>query len=81
MRENEYLQSLHFNSLRMGNGTVVNMSLPIVLAIDDETKENIGSAKDVGLVGPDGDLLAILRRLVNPFLFYLFVVAFKKMNL
>ncbi|KAL9358107.1 hypothetical protein Peur_051360 [Populus x canadensis] len=61
MRENEYLQSLHFNSLRMENGTVVNMSLPIVLAIDDETKENIGSAKDVGLVGPDGDLLAILR--------------------
>ncbi|KAJ6931502.1 ATP sulfurylase 2-like [Populus alba x Populus x berolinensis] len=61
MRENEYLQSLHFNSLRMGNGTVVNMSLPIVLAIDDETKENIGSSKDVGLVGPDGDLLAILR--------------------
>lgn len=61
MRENVYLQSLHFNSLRMGNGTVVNMSLPIVLAIDDETKENIGSAKDVGLVGPAGDLLAILR--------------------
>ncbi|KAB5557663.1 hypothetical protein DKX38_008572 [Salix brachista] len=62
MRENEYLQSLHFNSLRMQNGTVVNMSLPIVLAIDDETKKNIGSSKDVGLVGPDGDLLAILRR-------------------
>ncbi|KAJ6708756.1 ENDOGLUCANASE [Salix koriyanagi] len=61
MRENEYLQSLHFNSLRMENGTVVNMSLPIVLAIDDETKERIGSSKDVGLVGPEGDLLAILR--------------------
>ncbi|KAF9683125.1 hypothetical protein SADUNF_Sadunf05G0179600 [Salix dunnii] len=61
MRENEYLQSLHFNSLRMENGTVVNMSLPVVLAIDDETKKNIGSSKDVGLVGPDGDLLAILR--------------------
>ncbi|KAH8515170.1 hypothetical protein Peur_046708 [Populus x canadensis] len=61
MRENEYLQSLHFNSLRMENGTVVNMSLPIVLAIDDETKESIGSSKDVGLVGPEGDLLAILR--------------------
>ena len=76
MRENEYLQSLHFNSLRMENGTVVNMSLPIVLAIDDETKKNIGSSKDVGLVGPDGDLLAILRRFVNPFLFYLFVVVF-----
>jgi 3'-phosphoadenosine 5'-phosphosulfate synthase len=38
------------------------MSLPIVLAIDDETKESIGSSKDVGLVGPEGDLLAILRR-------------------
>ena len=76
MRENEYLQSLHFNSLRMENGTVVNMSLPIVLAIDDETKKNIGSSKDVGLVGPDGDLLAILRRFVNPFLFYLFVAVF-----
>ncbi|KAF9686739.1 hypothetical protein SADUNF_Sadunf02G0020700 [Salix dunnii] len=62
MRENEYLQSLHFNSLRMENGPVVNMSLPIVLAIDDETKESIGSSKDVGLVGPEGDLLAILRR-------------------
>jgi 3'-phosphoadenosine 5'-phosphosulfate synthase len=62
MRENEYLQSLHFNSLRMENRTVVNMSLPIVLAIDDETKESIGSSKDVGLVGPEGDLLAILRR-------------------
>ncbi|XP_061970107.1 ATP sulfurylase 2-like [Populus nigra] len=61
MRENEYLQSLHFNSLRMENGTVVNMSLPIVLAIDDETKESIGSSKDVGLVGLEGDLLAILR--------------------
>ena len=62
MRESEYLQSLHFNSLRMENGTVVNMSLPIVLAIDDETKKSIESSKDVGLVGPEGDLLAILRR-------------------
>uniref|UniRef100_A0A6M2EXP0 sulfate adenylyltransferase n=1 Tax=Populus davidiana TaxID=266767 RepID=A0A6M2EXP0_9ROSI len=61
MRENQYLQSLHFNSLRMENGTVVNMSLPIVLAIDDETKKSIGSSKDVGLVGPEGDVLAILR--------------------
>ncbi|KAB1203677.1 ATP sulfurylase 2 [Morella rubra] len=42
MRENEYLQSLHFNSLRTKDGSVVNMSLPIVLAIDDETKEQIG---------------------------------------
>lgn len=63
MRENEYLQSLHFNSLRMADGSVVNMSLPIVLAIDDETKDRIGSSKNVVLVAPDGDLIGILRRL------------------
>ncbi|KAL5557907.1 hypothetical protein UlMin_034118 [Ulmus minor] len=61
MREDEYLHSLHFNSLRLKNGSVVNMSLPIVLAIDDETKERIGSSTNVGLVGPNGDLVAILR--------------------
>lgn len=64
MRENEYLQSLHFNSLRTKDGSVVNMSLPIVLAIDDETREQIGSSPNVGLVGPNGDLVGILRRLV-----------------
>ncbi|KAK6939359.1 ATP-sulfurylase PUA-like domain [Dillenia turbinata] len=61
MREDEYLQSLHFNSIRMKDGSVVNMSLPIVLAVDDEAKERIGNFKDVGLVGPDGDVIAILR--------------------
>lgn len=64
MRENEYLQSLHFNCLRMEDGSVVNMSLPIVLAIDDETKERIESSPNVGLVGPNGDLVGILRRSV-----------------
>ncbi|XVE94585.1 hypothetical protein REPUB_Repub02eG0021300 [Reevesia pubescens] len=61
MREDVYLQSLHFNSFRLKDGSIVNMSLPIVLAIDDETKEGIGSSSNVGLVGPDGDLIAILR--------------------
>lgn len=65
MREDQYLQSLHFNSLRTKDGSVVNMSLPIVLAIDDETKERIGSSTNVGLVGPDGDLIGILRRSVS----------------
>lgn len=64
MREDQYLQGLHFNSLRMKDGSVVNMSLPIVLAIDDDTKGRIGSSSHVGLVGPDGDYVAILRRLV-----------------
>ncbi|XP_030527056.2 ATP sulfurylase 2 [Rhodamnia argentea] len=61
MREEQYLQTLHFNCLRMGDGSVVNMSLPIVLAIDDGTKDAIRSSQNVGLVGPDGDLLAVLR--------------------
>lgn len=62
MREDEYLQSLHFNSLRMKDGSIVNMSLPIVLAIDDEDKEKIGASSDVALVGPNDDLVGILRR-------------------
>ncbi|CAN0872145.1 ATP sulfurylase 2 [Linum grandiflorum] len=62
MREDEYLQCLHFNSLKIEDDYVVNMSLPIVLAIDDVTKESIGLAKDVALVGPHGnDPIAILR--------------------
>lgn len=64
MRENEYLQSLHFNSLRMEDGSVVNMSLPIVLAINDDAKQTVGSSPDVALLGPNQDLVAILRRLV-----------------
>nr|QAA78879.1 ATP:sulfate adenylyltransferase [Dioscorea esculenta] len=63
MREDQYLQSLHFNSLRMEDGSLVNMSLPIVLAIGDEDKERVGGARDVALVGPKGDLVAILRRI------------------
>ncbi|KAH7867571.1 hypothetical protein Vadar_004596 [Vaccinium darrowii] len=61
MREDEYLQSLHFNFFRMGDGSIVNMSLPIVLAIEDEDKERIGGSPDVALVGPGGDLVGILR--------------------
>lgn len=61
MREDEYLQSLHFNCIRMKDGGLVNMSLPIVLAIDDDARERIGESNDVSLIGPDGDLISILR--------------------
>ncbi|XP_043713594.1 ATP sulfurylase 2-like isoform X1 [Telopea speciosissima] len=61
MREDEYLLSLHFNCLRLSDGSVVNMSLPIVLAIEDEDKKAIGASPNVGLVGPNGDLVGILR--------------------
>lgn len=63
MREEEYLQSLHFNCIRLpGGGGLVNMSLPIVLAIGDADKDQIGDKPDVALEGPDGGVVAILRR-------------------
>ncbi|KAK1387869.1 Sulfate adenylyltransferase [Heracleum sosnowskyi] len=61
MRESEFLQTLHFNSLRMSDGSFVNMSLPIVLAIDDSQKSLIGGSSSVGLVDKDGKLIAILK--------------------
>lgn len=73
MREVEYLQSLHFRSLRLADGSVVNMSLPIVLAIGDEEKEAIGKAPDVALTSRGGDFVAILRRfVVASFLIYVY---------
>ncbi|KAL3693053.1 hypothetical protein R1sor_006704 [Riccia sorocarpa] len=63
MRESEYLQSLHFNALRALEGSLVNMSIPIVLAIDDVQKESIGKGKAISLVGPAGNTVAILRNI------------------
>ncbi|KAI3469632.1 hypothetical protein Pfo_026295 [Paulownia fortunei] len=60
MRESEFLQTLHFNSLRLENGSVVNMSVPIVLAIDDAQKNRVGSFTSVALVDEKDDLVAIL---------------------
>ncbi|KAK4773221.1 hypothetical protein SAY87_028240 [Trapa incisa] len=61
MRESEFLQTLHFNSLRLDDGSVVNMSVPIVLAIDDSQKHKIGESKKVALIGSDGKPVALLR--------------------
>ncbi|GKU89496.1 hypothetical protein SLEP1_g3625 [Rubroshorea leprosula] len=61
MREFEFLQTLHFNSLRLGDGSVVNMSVPIVLAIDDSQKHNIRVSTRVALVDSDDNPIAILR--------------------
>lgn len=61
MRESEFLQTLHFNSLRVdGGGGVVNMSVPIVLAIDDLQKGRIGEADEVALVDSRGVTVAVL---------------------
>lgn len=63
MRQPQYLQCLHFNFLRLHDGSIVNMSVPIVLAIHDHQKEAIGSSQAVALVGPSGDVVAILRNI------------------
>lgn len=61
MRESEFLQTLHFNSLRLHDGLVVNMSVPIVLAIDDEQKHWIGESTKVALFDSQGKPVAILK--------------------
>ncbi|KAJ3673311.1 hypothetical protein LUZ60_006685 [Juncus effusus] len=61
MREAEFLQTLHFNSLRLEDGSAVNMSVPIVLAVDDDTKKSIGASSRVSLVHPSTNkIVAIL---------------------
>ncbi|KAI5062448.1 hypothetical protein GOP47_0022987 [Adiantum capillus-veneris] len=64
MRETEYVQALHFNSLRVADGSVVNMSVPIVLAIDDFQKEAILSSSSIALRAPcTAEIIAILRNI------------------
>ncbi|KAH7522242.1 hypothetical protein FEM48_Zijuj07G0117500 [Ziziphus jujuba var. spinosa] len=63
MRESEFLQTLHFNSLRLDDGSFVNMSVPIVLAIDDSQKRRIGESTKVALVDSDNTVVAILKEL------------------
>lgn len=70
MRESEFLQTLHFNSLRLGDGSLVNMSVPIVLAIDDSQKRRIGESTRVALVDSDDNLVAILNEYVVSLLFF-----------
>ncbi|KAK4733055.1 hypothetical protein R3W88_007316 [Solanum pinnatisectum] len=60
MREDEFLQTLHFNSIRLEDGSVVNMSVPIVLAIDDSQKNLIGGSSSVALVDDENNPIAIL---------------------
>uniref|UniRef100_A0A0D6QTY0 sulfate adenylyltransferase n=1 Tax=Araucaria cunninghamii TaxID=56994 RepID=A0A0D6QTY0_ARACU len=63
MRQTQFLQTLHFNFLRLQDGSIVNMSVPIVLAIDDRQKHAIGLSKDVALLDQNGKLVAILRNI------------------
>ncbi|XP_057771519.1 ATP sulfurylase 1, chloroplastic-like [Salvia miltiorrhiza] len=61
MRESEFLQTLHYNSLRLENGSRVNMSVPIVLPVDDAQRNRVGSSTRVALVDHAGDLVATLN--------------------
>ncbi|XP_051127749.1 ATP sulfurylase 1, chloroplastic-like [Andrographis paniculata] len=61
MRESEFLQTLHFNSIRLDDGSRVNMSVPIVLAVDDADKDRIGSSSGVALVDEEDELVAVLN--------------------
>ncbi|KAF5452755.1 hypothetical protein F2P56_027722 [Juglans regia] len=61
MRESEFLQTLHFNALRLEDGSVVNMSVPIVLAIDDSQKHRIGESTQVALFDSENNPVAILK--------------------
>jgi 3'-phosphoadenosine 5'-phosphosulfate synthase len=63
MRESEFLQTLHFGCLRLADGSVVNMSLPIVLAIDDSQKDRIGGSGSVALVDSNDNPVAILNNI------------------
>ncbi|MFQ6623111.1 hypothetical protein Gotur_001774 [Gossypium turneri] len=59
-RETEFLQTLHLNSLRLSDGSFVNMSVPIALAIHDSQKASIGESDIVALFDSDDKLIAIL---------------------
>ena len=61
MREDEYLQALHFNCLRLEDGTLTNMSIPIVLAVDDADVARLEGAEAITLCLADGQDIAILR--------------------
>jgi 3'-phosphoadenosine 5'-phosphosulfate synthase len=62
MRENEFLQTLHFNAVRGDDGSMVNMSVPIVLAVDDAQRRAIlaSGATSVALVDDHDRPVAVL---------------------
>ncbi|XP_060518829.1 bifunctional 3'-phosphoadenosine 5'-phosphosulfate synthase-like isoform X2 [Cylas formicarius] len=60
MREDEFLQVLHFNTIN-NNGTRVNQSIPIVLPIATAVKERLVGSNAVSLYYND-ELYAVLRQ-------------------
>ncbi|XP_077291537.1 3'-phosphoadenosine 5'-phosphosulfate synthase isoform X2 [Arctopsyche grandis] len=60
MREFEYLQTLHFNCITQPDGTVVNQSVPIVLALTSNYKSRLENCSAITLERA-GRPVAILR--------------------
>ena len=62
MREDEFLQTLHFNAIRGQDGRMINMSVPIVLSVGDAQRRAIQAdgATRVALVDERDRPIAVL---------------------
>ncbi|KAB0792413.1 lantern combined adenylyl-sulfate kinase and sulfate adenylyltransferase enzyme [Photinus pyralis] len=60
MREDQFLQCLHFNVM-LSENNYLNQSIPIVLAVDTEDKERLTGAPSIALVH-NGTCYAIMRQ-------------------
>lgn len=61
MREDEFLQCLHFNCITTEEGKKVNQSIPIVLPISSEDKQRLENSTAIALYH-EGVCYAILRQ-------------------
>lgn len=61
MRENEFLQCLHFNCITTDDGERVNQSIPIVLPINSEDKQRLERSSAIALYY-EGVCYAIVRQ-------------------
>nr|XP_022905965.1 bifunctional 3'-phosphoadenosine 5'-phosphosulfate synthase-like [Onthophagus taurus] len=59
MREDEYLQTLHFNCLKTNQDEITNQSIPIVLPINSSDKERLQNSSKIALYH-NGEVYAIL---------------------
>lgn len=61
MRENEYLQTLHFNCISYDDKTSFNQSVPIVLSLTEDDKKRLDGTSAITLKY-NGQPVAILRK-------------------
>ena len=61
MREDQFLQTIHFNTIRQPNGAFVNQSVPITLDISDQDYSRLQNTDAITLSKSNGESVAILR--------------------